>query len=33
MAVVNEVVDKVTADGSYQQAYDEAGALAASLGL
>ena len=33
MAVVNEVVDKVTADGSYQQAYDEAVALAASLGL
>lgn len=33
MAVVNEVVDKVTADGSYQQAYDEAVAFAASLGL
>ena len=33
MAVVNEVVDKVTADGSYQQAYGEAVALAASLGL
>ena len=33
MAVVNEVVDKVTADGSYQQAYDEAVELAASLGL
>lgn len=33
MAVVNEVVDKVTSDGSYQQAYDEAVALAASLGL
>ena len=33
MAVVNEVVDKVTSDGSYQQAYDEAVELAASLGL
>ena len=32
-AVLDEVVDKVTADGSYQQAYDEAVALAASLGL
>ena len=33
MAVVNEVIDKVTADGSYQQAYDDAVELAASLGL
>lgn len=30
---VNEVIAKVTADGSYQNAYDEAVALAASLGL
>ena len=30
---VNEVINKVTADGSYQQAYDEAVELAASLGL
>ena len=33
VAVVNEVINKVTADGSYQQAYDEAVELAASLGL
>ena len=33
VAAVNEVVDKVTSDGSYQQAYDEAVELAASLGL
>lgn len=33
MAVVNEVITAVTADGSYQAAYDEAVALAASLGL
>lgn len=30
---VNEVIAKVTADGSYQNAYDEAVALAATLGL
>lgn len=33
VAVVNEVINKVTADGSYQNAYDEAVELAASLGL
>ena len=33
LAKVNEVIAKVTSDGSYQQAYDEAVALAASLGL
>lgn len=33
VAVVNEVINKVTADGSYQKAYDEAVELAASLGL
>ena len=33
MAVVNEVIGKVTADGSYQKAYDDAVELAASLGL
>ena len=33
VAVVNEVISKVTADGSYQKAYDEAVELAASLGL
>ena len=33
MAVVNEVIDKVTADGSYQKAYDDAVERAASLGL
>ena len=33
LAVVNEVIAKVTADGSYQQAYDSAVELAASLGL
>ena len=30
---VNEVINKVVADGSYQKAYDDAVALAASLGL
>ena len=29
----NEVIDKVVADGSYQAAYDEAVALAATLGM
>ena len=33
VAAVNEVINKVTADGSYQKAYDEAVELAASLGL
>ena len=33
LAAVNEVISKVIADGSYQQAYDEAVELAASLGL
>ena len=33
VAAVNEVIDKVVSDGSYQAAYDEAVALAASLGL
>ena len=33
VAAVNEVVDKVTSDGSYQAAYDEAVALAATLGM
>ena len=33
VAAVNAVVDKVTSDGSYQAAYDEAVELAASLGL
>ena len=33
VAAVNEVIDKVVADGSYQKAYDEAVELAASLGL
>ena len=33
VAAVNEVINKVTADGSYQQAYDEAVELAANLGL
>ena len=33
VAAVNEVIEKVVADGSYQAAYDEAVALAASLGL
>ena len=33
VAAVNEVINKVTADGSYQKAYDEAVKLAASLGL
>ena len=33
VAAVNQVIDKVTSDGSYQKAYDEAVKLAASLGL
>lgn len=33
VAVVNEVIAQVLADGSYQKAYDDAVALAASLGL
>ncbi len=33
VAAVNEVINKAIADGSYQQAYDEAVELAASLGL
>ena len=33
VAAVNEVVNKVTSDGSYQAAYDEAVEFAASLGL
>lgn len=33
VAAVNEVISKVTADGSYQAAYDEAVALAATLGM
>ena len=33
VAAVNEVINKVTTDGSYQQAYDEAVELAANLGL
>ena len=33
VAAVNEVINKVTADGSYQTAYDEAVELAASMGL
>ena len=33
VATVNEVINKVTADGSYQKAYDEAVELAASMGL
>ncbi len=33
VAAVNEVVNKVTSDGSYQQAYEDAVELAASLGL
>lgn len=33
VAAVNEVLNKVTADGSYQKAYDEAVELAASMGL
>ena len=33
VAAVNEVINKVIADGSYQKAYDEAVELAASLGL
>ena len=33
VAAVNEVVNKVTSDGSYQAAYDEAVKLAATLGM
>ena len=33
VAAVNEVINKVTADGSYQKAYDEAVELDASMGL
>lgn len=33
VAAVNEVINKVTADGGYQKAYDEAVELAASMGL
>ena len=33
VAAVNQVIDKVTSDGSYQKAYDDAVKLAASLGL
>ena len=33
VAAVNEVINKVTSDGSYQAAYDEAVALAATLGM
>ena len=33
VAAVNEVINKVVADGSYQAAYDEAVALAATLGM
>ena len=33
VAAVNEVIDKVASDGSYQAAYDEAVALAATLGM
>ena len=33
VAAVNEVVNKVTSDGSYQAAYDEAVELAATLGM
>ena len=33
VAAVNEVVNKVTSDGSYQAAYDEAVALAETLGM
>ena len=33
VAAVNQVIDKVTSDGSYQKAYDDAVELAASLGL
>ena len=33
VAAVNEVVNKVSSDGSYQAAYDEAVALAATLGM
>ena len=33
VVAVNEVIDKVVSDGSYQAAYDEAVALAATLGM
>ena len=33
VAAVNQVIDKVTSNGSYQKAYDDAVKLAASLGL
>lgn len=33
VAAVNEVINKVTSDGSYQAAYDEAVELAATLGM
>ena len=33
VAAVNKVIDKVVSDGSYQAAYDEAVALAATLGM
>lgn len=33
VAAVNEVIDKVVSDGSYQAAYDEAVALATTLGM
>ena len=33
VAVVNEVINQVVSDGSYQKAYDEAVELAASMGL
>ena len=33
VAVVNEVIAQVLADGSYQAAYDEAVALAAQMGV
>lgn len=33
VAIVNEVIAEVLADGSYQKAYDEAVTLAASMGL
>ena len=33
VAAVNEVINKVVSDGSYQAAYDEAVALAATLGM
>ena len=33
VAAVNEVITKVASDGSFQKAYDEAVALADSMGL